>query len=447
MTTLQKALLTISISVAVGMGIYEARPATIPNPPEIRRFLELRDKWDRTAVGQAQEEFAERCLELGGKRPDTMDELAGLYLAACRAPKTAPGQKARDLFIALIAKADLSQLAQAIGYSHSTPMFNNAEALPDQPAVMHYYHVYSDQRITRALLDRLKRSLNDSHTAGLLTLVCVMSKGDDNEEPTAQFAQAADLIASQYADSPDIRNFCEMLGFLAGSPSWAGNYERHLRTILKANQARAVQCAGQFALASVVETTGGSRQAEAEEMYQQFLEKFDGQHTYHYQGIEKNLREQAEKRLEGMRFCGIGQPAPEVVGVDLDGKPMKLSEYRGKVVLLSFWATWCSPCMNMIPHERAIAMRLQDKPFTIVGVNGDTAEAAIQKAVTTYEITWRSFRNGRPGKIAIFEEWKNIGWPTLYLIDQKGVIREKWLDAPPLDKLDRAIDQLLGTKP
>src|ERR1700687_1850933 len=114
MTTLQKGFITAIIIAVFEMGIYETRPAGSPNLPDIRRFLEVRDKWDRTAVGQAQEEFAERCLELGKKYPDTMDELAALYLATCRAPKTEPGQKARDLFIARIAKADLGHLAEAI---------------------------------------------------------------------------------------------------------------------------------------------------------------------------------------------------------------------------------------------------------------------------------------------------------------------------------------------
>jgi thiol-disulfide isomerase/thioredoxin len=179
--------------------------------------------------------------------------------------------------------------------------------------------------------------------------------GGDNEEPTAPFAEAADLIASRHANSPDINNFCEILGFLAGTPSWTGSYERHLRMILKANLIRHVQCAAQVALASVVETSGGSRQPKVEGLYKEFLGKFDGQFNYHYQSVEQSLREQAEKRLEGLRLCGIGKPAPEVIGEDLDGRPMKLLEYRDKVVPLSFWATWCSPCMKMITRERALS--------------------------------------------------------------------------------------------
>jgi len=68
----------------------------------------------------------------------------------------------------------------------------------------------------------------------------------------------------------------------------------------------------------------------------------------------------------------------------------------------------------------------------IVGVNGDTDQAALKRTVTTHEITWRSFHDRSSSKPAISQEWKITGWPTLCLIDQKDVIREKWLDCPPL---------------
>ena len=83
----------------------------------------------------------------------------------------------------------------------------------------------------------------------------------------------------------------------------------------------------------------------------------------------------------------------------------KLSDYRGKVVMIAFWATWCSPCMKLIPHERELVTRLADKPFAIVGVNGDVDAQRIAQAVDTHEITWRSFHDERPGNHSISEEW------------------------------------------
>ena len=302
-----------------------------------------------------------------------------------------------------------------------------------------------------ALLDRLKRSPNDAHTAKLLAAICVMcekSRDNYNAPPTAQFAEAADLIVSKYATSPDIANFCETLGNMDGdSPPGTGKYERHLRAILKVNQDRFVRCTALMALASVLQSAGESRQTEAEELYKEFLAKFDGKQQYHAQGLEQFYRRMAKKHIERLRLCGIGRPAMEITGTDLTGRPMKLSEYRGKVVLLSFWATWCGPCMRLVPDERAIAKRLEGKHFVIVGVNGDTDEAAIKKAITTNDITWRSFHDSQPNKPAISDQWNVIGWPTLYVIDQKGIIRAASPSGATLDEINRAIDQLLTAGP
>ena len=79
---------------------------------------------------------------------------------------------------------------------------------------------------------------------------------------------------------------------------------------------------------------------------------------------------------------------------------MKLSDYRGKVVVVIFWSNACGPCMAMVPHEREVAEKLKNKPFVMLGVNAwdthDTAAATIAKE----QMAWRSwFDNGMNGPI------------------------------------------------
>ena len=67
---------------------------------------------------------------------------------------------------------------------------------------------------------------------------------------------------------------------------------------------------------------------------------------------KKTLGQQAEARLDDMLNLAVGKPAPEIEGVDMDGKPLKLSDHKGKVVVLVFWGTWCGPCMARSPRAR-----------------------------------------------------------------------------------------------
>ena len=96
----------------------------------------------------------------------------------------------------------------------------------------------------------------------------------------------------------------------------------------------------------------------------------------------------------------------------------------------------------MYPHERSLVSKHKDKPFAIVGVNSDTDRKATLKTIKKEKITWRSFWNGPRGSRGdISSTWNVSGWPTVYVIDAKGVIRFKNV----FDKdLDAAIDTLLA---
>jgi len=141
---------------------------------------------------------------------------------------------------------------------------------------------------------------------------------------------------------------------------------------------------------------------------------------------ELMLGERATEELYELQHLSIGQVAPEIDGEDLDGQKLKLSDYRGKIVLLSFWGSWCGPCMQMIPHERKLAESLAGKPFAVVGVNSDVKLLDAKRAIEQKQITWPSFwcgTNGNDGPIPT--AWNVKGWPTVYVLDPKGTIRLK----------------------
>jgi hypothetical protein len=98
----------------------------------------------------------------------------------------------------------------------------------------------------------------------------------------------------------------------------------------------------------------------------------------------------------------------------------------------------------MYPHERSLVKTLADKPFALLGVNSDTDKVALKKTLKEENISWRSFWNGPDGTGGpISKAWNVRGWPTMYLIDHKGVIRYKYLGSPGEKVLDKAIEKLV----
>jgi hypothetical protein len=96
----------------------------------------------------------------------------------------------------------------------------------------------------------------------------------------------------------------------------------------------------------------------------------------------------------------------------------------------------------MYPHERSLVKRLEDRPFALIGINSDPDREALKKVLEKENITWRSFWNGPSGTNGpISTEWRVRGWPTIYVLDAKGVIRGRDVRG---EAMDRVVDTLLA---
>ena len=126
-----------------------------------------------------------------------------------------------------------------------------------------------------------------------------------------------------------------------------------------------------------------------------------------------------------LRALAVGKKAPETSGTDLDGRAFRLSEFRGKVVVLTFSADWCGICRSQYPYYRLMQDLYSNWPFAIVGVDTGVAES-VRHLKAKHGLNYRSWWDppeAGSGRGAIASEWNVLGWPTTYVLDAEGVIR------------------------
>lgn len=133
---------------------------------------------------------------------------------------------------------------------------------------------------------------------------------------------------------------------------------------------------------------------------------------------------------------------PDVKGTRLDGVEEDLSDYRGRIVLLDFWATWCGPCIAHLPKLRELVAKLPADRFALVAISGDEKLGTVTKFVEDEPMPWTNWHAGKESDLGRLLRIR--GYPTYLLADENGKIlsRTGALIPPFISLIEKAVDQL-----
>ena len=306
-----------------------------------------------------------------------------------------------------------------------------------------------------SFVDWAKANPKDELATDILVLIVV-----HGEKKTKSTIQAGDLLASDHLDLDGERfQTVAMNVFDALSPDKGETWMRVFADRGHSRQTQALAClllakmkAGMVRYAELLsnprfkqelENRMGKDQlqyieqldveqvtSEAEALFERFLTEFPDVTS---KGV--NLADAVKNDYFAVSKLAIGKPAPELDGQDLDGKRMLLNDYRGKVVVICFWGTWCEPCIRMVPHHQELIATHKDDPFAFLGVATDQDREKLDAAMETHGITWRNWWDGGEGDGGgrISKEWSIKQWPSIFVLDHKGIIRGKNLSGEQLD--------------
>jgi hypothetical protein len=255
-------------------------------------------------------DFADRYLKLAETYPDSPQATQALAWAVGNARGTEAATKAAAKLKEKIADIkDLDQLQKSLS------------GLPP--------YGLGDMAIMVA--EKVKKNLDHPKAAPLLMWVCSETAYSAGiPEQAKLYDTTVDLLMEKFADKPELAPLTNWLP-QDTNPAWA---EKHLRKLMEKNSSEDVKMDAKYGLAMLLKNKDEASQPEAEKMLESIIEEFAKSPA------RKQKFEQAKKDLDDMKIRGIGKPVPEIAGSDLDDKEFKISDYKGKVVLIDFWGFW-----------------------------------------------------------------------------------------------------------
>ena len=275
-------------------------------------------------------------------------------------------------------------------------------------------------------LSKTMQTTDQGSFDALVFAMSMVSRGNNKEI----MKEAVDMIVKDHSKNPKM---ISVLGFISSTPDGASILEK----IATKTDDRNLAGLAWYAITENLQQQSGEvgiKQAEelnkrTEMIYEKLAKDYADVPMANGRGTIGSTIKAALFELQNL---SVGKVAPEVLCLNIDGdKEDKLSNYKGKVVVLDIWATWCGPCKAMIPHEREMNEKLKGKPFAFISISGDDSKETLTSFLEKEKMPWVHWFADRKG---ILKDWNIRFYPTMYILDHKGVIRAKGLRGEELEK-------------
>ncbi|SIN79354.1 Peroxiredoxin [Singulisphaera sp. GP187] len=313
------------------------------------------------------------------------------------------------------------------------------------------------------LLDRAERFPDDPAAVQAIQFVITA----DLVGSIGVLNRAVDLLARDHVRHPGIGSYCQFLSLTYH----AASVETFIRAVLAKHPDRKDRAGACLALAEMLqikahmarhlrkypeqiksygedhgaeamarflrETAPDAIEKEAEAVFERVVNEFGGLRATQ---PPRSFGEIAAGELNALRHLHIGQVAPDIEGADIEGKRFKLSDFRGKVVLLVYSGEWYPECTEMYAVQRALLARYAGQPFAVVDVNTDQRPDKLRASIEAGRVTWRCWWDGGPGG-PIATHWAIRNYPGVFILDAKGIIRHRDVRG---EGIDEAVGELMA---
>jgi peroxiredoxin len=152
-------------------------------------------------------------------------------------------------------------------------------------------------------------------------------------------------------------------------------------------------------------------------------------------------RQAAAKKVQ--ENIKVGTKFPDFSEKDIEGKSFTVANYKGKVVLVDFWATWCGPCRVELPNVIETYEKFHAKGFEVMGISLDSDKDALLKYIKAKNMPWQQYFDGKGWENKLSQQFGVTGIPATFLLDGEGKVIAKDIRG---DELGKQVAQALAKK-